>query len=115
MAITLFFSEADVADLVMSSKLFGRLASGRPVLATAHPGTQLAKVVSSCGKVVEPGNAQEVVQGLLELLHSPQARATNEAALLLVAPFVNSNFISCYLCQTDFCDPTIQEFPYSSA
>jgi colanic acid biosynthesis glycosyl transferase WcaI len=65
---------ADTADLVMPSKLLGMLASGRPVLATAHPGTQLAKMVSSCGKVVEPGNAQEVAQGLLELLHAPQER-----------------------------------------
>lgn len=65
---------ADAADLVMPSKLLGMLASGRPVLATAHPGTQLAKVVSSCGKVVEPGNTQEVAQGLLEFLHAPQER-----------------------------------------
>ena len=65
---------ADIADLVMPSKLLGMLASGRPVLATAYPKTQLAKVVSSCGKVVEPGNTQEVVQGLLELLHTPQER-----------------------------------------
>jgi colanic acid biosynthesis glycosyl transferase WcaI len=64
----------DAADLVMPSKLLGMLASGRPVLATAHPGTQLAKMVSSCGKAVEPGNAQEVAQGLLELLHAPQER-----------------------------------------
>lgn len=67
---------ADVADLVMPSKLTGMLASGRPVLATAHHGTQLAKVVASCGKVVEPGDTQAVVQGLLELLHSPQDRTT---------------------------------------
>ncbi len=65
---------ADAADLVMPSKLLGMLASGRPVLATAHPGTQLAKMVSSCGKVVEPGNAQGVAQGLLEFLHAPQER-----------------------------------------
>jgi colanic acid biosynthesis glycosyl transferase WcaI len=65
---------AEVADLVMPSKLLGMLASGRPILATAHPGTQLAKMVSSCGKVVEPGNTQQVVQGLLELLHAPQER-----------------------------------------
>ena len=32
-------------------------------------------MVSSCGKVVEPGNTQAVAQGLLELLHSPQVRA----------------------------------------
>lgn len=65
---------ADIADLVMPSKLHGMLASGRPVLATAHAGTQLAKVVSSCGKVIEPGNARGVAQGLLELLHAPQER-----------------------------------------
>ncbi len=65
---------ADAADLVMPSKVLGMLASGRPVLATAHPGTQLAKMVSSCGIVVEPGNAQEVARGLLELLHAPQER-----------------------------------------
>jgi colanic acid biosynthesis glycosyl transferase WcaI len=65
---------ADAADWCMPSKLLGMLASGRPVLATAHPGTQLAKMVSSCGKVVEPDNAQKVAQGLLEFLHAPQER-----------------------------------------
>jgi colanic acid biosynthesis glycosyl transferase WcaI len=72
--IHLLPQRADVADLVMPSKLLGMLASGRPVLTTAHPGTQLAKVVSSCGKVVEPGNAQAVAQGLLEFLHAPHER-----------------------------------------
>lgn len=71
---------ADVADLVMPSKLLGMLASGRPVLATAHPGTQLAKVVSSCGLVVEPGNVRAFVGGLLELLHFPQKREQLGAA-----------------------------------
>jgi colanic acid biosynthesis glycosyl transferase WcaI len=65
---------ADAADLVMPSKLLGMLASGRPVLATAYPGTQLAKMVSSCGKLVEPGNAQEIAQALLELMQAPQER-----------------------------------------
>jgi len=61
-----------VADLVMPSKLSGMLASGRPVLATASAGTQLAQLVSSCGKVVGPGDVQGFVEGLLELVHSPQ-------------------------------------------
>ncbi len=72
--IHLLPQRADVADLVMPSKLLGMLASGRPVLATAHPETQLAKVISSCGKVVEPCSARAVVQGLLEFMHSPQKR-----------------------------------------
>lgn len=45
---------ADAADLVMPSKLTGMLASGRPVLTTAHPGTELALVVQGCGVVVPP-------------------------------------------------------------
>jgi len=72
--IHLLPQRADVADLVMPSKLTGMLASGRPVLATAHAGTQVAQVVDTCGKVVEPGDVQGFVQGLLELLHSPQQR-----------------------------------------
>lgn len=66
---------ADAADLVMPSKLTGMLASGRPVLATAHAGTQVAGVVSSCGKVVKPGDVEGFVAGLLELANSPQMRA----------------------------------------
>ena len=72
--IHLLPQRAGVADLVMPSKLLGMLASGRPILATAQSGTQLAEVVSSCGKVVEPGNAAEVVKSLLELLRDPEAR-----------------------------------------
>lgn len=76
---------ADVADLVMPSKLLGMLASGRPVLATARSGTQLAKVVSSCGKVVEPGNVHEVAQELLGFLHAPQKHEQLGAATLQAA------------------------------
>lgn len=73
--IHLLPQRADVADLVMPSKLTGMLASGRPVLATAHAGTQLAQLVTTCGKVVEPGDVQGFVEGLLELVRSPQLRA----------------------------------------
>ena len=83
--IHLLPQRADVAELVMPSKLLGMLASGKPILATAHSGTQLAKVISSCGKVVEPGNAQEIAQGLLELLHAPQQRELLGAAALVAA------------------------------
>src|SRR5512146_1369515 len=39
-------------DLVMPSKLTGMLASGRPVVATANKGTQIAGVLPDCGVVV---------------------------------------------------------------
>lgn len=59
----------DVADLVMPSKLLGMLASGRPVLAAAHPDTQVGRIVSQCGVVFLPGNAC-VFLGMLKLLAS---------------------------------------------
>lgn len=97
---------ADVADLVMPSKLLGMLASGSPVLATAHSGTQLAEVVSSCGKVVEPGNAQVVVQGLLELLRTPQERATpGSAARQAAQAWDKANVLRSFECQLqDLCN-----------
>jgi colanic acid biosynthesis glycosyl transferase WcaI len=43
------------------------LASGRPVLATAHDGTQLARVVRGLGTVVTPGDLDAFVSALVEL------------------------------------------------
>jgi colanic acid biosynthesis glycosyl transferase WcaI len=55
----------DAADLVMPSKLGGMLASGRPILATAHSGTQVAETVKQAGLVVPPGNVSAFVEALL--------------------------------------------------
>jgi len=54
-SIHLLPQKEDAADLVMPSKLTGMLASGRPIIATAKPGTQVAQVVEQAGIVVEPG------------------------------------------------------------
>jgi colanic acid biosynthesis glycosyl transferase WcaI len=48
--------KSGVADLVLPSKLGGMLASGRPIIAAADAGTQLADEVKNCGIVVSPGN-----------------------------------------------------------
>ncbi len=55
------------ADLVMPSKLTGMLASGRPVLATAFEGTQIAAALESSGVIVPPGNTDLFVTAILEL------------------------------------------------
>ena len=65
--IHLLPQRADAADLVMPSKLTGMLASGRPVVATARPGTQLAQVVEGRGIVVEPGDASAFAGALKKL------------------------------------------------
>jgi colanic acid biosynthesis glycosyl transferase WcaI len=61
---------ADAADLVMPSKLTGMLASGRAVLATALPETELGRVVAqdaACGLVVPPEDPAAMTDAVLAL------------------------------------------------
>jgi colanic acid biosynthesis glycosyl transferase WcaI len=51
-------------DLVLPSKLSGMLASGRPVVATCHLGTELDTVVSKCGIVVEPQDSAALADAI---------------------------------------------------
>jgi colanic acid biosynthesis glycosyl transferase WcaI len=69
---------ADAADLVMPSKLSGMLASARPVVAAAAPGTELATVVAEhavCGRVVPPEDAKAMADALVALAVNPEERA----------------------------------------
>jgi len=65
--IHLLPQKSSMADLVMPSKLLGMLASGRPIVATANPGTQIADVVSRCGAVAPPGRASDFAETVLRL------------------------------------------------
>jgi len=49
--------EEGAADLVLPSKLGGMLASGKPVLVTAHSGTELADYLAGAADVIPPGDA----------------------------------------------------------
>lgn len=62
------------ADLVLPSKLTGMLASGRPVIATCHAGTELHSVVSNCGAVVPPQDSEALANAILSLAGDPTAR-----------------------------------------
>lgn len=64
----------DAADLVMPSKLTGMLASGRPVVATACSGTEVARVVDGCGLVVPPGDGQAFSDAIGVLAGDPAQR-----------------------------------------
>ena len=70
----------DAADLVMPSKLTTMLASGRPVIATARPGTQIAEVVSQCGVLVAPGDSEGLAQAIRDLAGAGAWRAALGAA-----------------------------------
>ncbi|MDE2301562.1 MAG: WcaI family glycosyltransferase [Sphingomonadales bacterium] len=63
------------ADLVLPSKLTNMLASGRPVVATALPGTGIAEEVEGCGIITPPGDAARLAGAVTGLLDDPGARA----------------------------------------
>jgi len=67
-------------DLVMPSKLAAMLASGRPVIAGADPGTEIASVVEGCGVVTEPECAAGFAQAILALAHDDARRHALGAA-----------------------------------
>jgi colanic acid biosynthesis glycosyl transferase WcaI len=65
---------ADAADLVMPSRLTGMMSSGRPTIATAHPGTQLFHAVQGRGLATTPGDAGSFIAALLRLVDDPILR-----------------------------------------
>lgn len=66
--------KAGAADVVMPSKLTGMLASGRTVLATADPGTQVHELVSQVGVVVPPEAPQQFAEALVLMLEDDDRR-----------------------------------------
>jgi colanic acid biosynthesis glycosyl transferase WcaI len=72
--IHLLPQRADAADLVMPSKLTGMLASGRPIVVTAHPGTEVARVVEGCGLVVEPERPEVFADAIAALASDLELR-----------------------------------------
>lgn len=62
----------EAADLVLPSKLSGMLASGRPVIATCQPGTEIEHVVSQCGLVVPPEDGAALSAAIEQLADSEE-------------------------------------------
>jgi colanic acid biosynthesis glycosyl transferase WcaI len=70
----------DAADLVMPSKLTGMMASGRPVIGTAAPGTQVAVALGHCGIAVPPLNNAALFSAVRALADAPEKRRALGAA-----------------------------------
>ena len=77
---------AEAADLVLPSKLGGMLASGKPIVATAAPGTELDAFLGGAGAIVEPGDGDALAAAIAAALQEPApgaARARLQLAELL--------------------------------
>jgi len=59
---------------VFPSKLTNMLASGRPVVATANPGTQIATLLEGCGLTVPPQDPAALAVALRSLADDPERR-----------------------------------------
>jgi colanic acid biosynthesis glycosyl transferase WcaI len=72
--IHLLPQRASAADLVMPSRLSAMLSSGRPVVATAHPCTQVAQVVEGRGLAVPAENAHALYAAIQTLVEDETLR-----------------------------------------
>ena len=72
--IHLLPQRASAADLVMPSRLSAMLSSGRPVIATAHPGTQVAQVVEGRGLAIPAEDASALRAAILLLVEDEELR-----------------------------------------
>jgi colanic acid biosynthesis glycosyl transferase WcaI len=73
--IHLLPQRADAADLVMPSKLTGLLASGRAVVATTHPDTELGRAGDGCDLLSPPGDAAALAEAIRRLARARERRA----------------------------------------
>jgi len=62
----------DAADLVMPSKLTTMLASGKPVIVCAAPGTQLWMIASQVGLAVPPEEPRILADAIVRLVNDPK-------------------------------------------
>jgi colanic acid biosynthesis glycosyl transferase WcaI len=62
------------SDLVMPSKLAPMMASGRPVVACALPGSEVAKVVEGAGRTVVPGDHGAIICEIASLAADKEER-----------------------------------------
>ncbi|QEE43366.1 colanic acid biosynthesis glycosyltransferase WcaI (plasmid) [Rhizobium sp. WL3] len=73
------------ADLVLPSKLTNMLASGRPVVVTAHEGTGLYGEVEGCGVIVPPEDGSAFAEAIATLIDDKGSRIALGAAARLRA------------------------------
>jgi colanic acid biosynthesis glycosyl transferase WcaI len=102
--VHLVMQKATAGDLVMPSKLATILAVGGASIITSSPGTSLYKMVNEfdLGYIVEPGNADLLVEKMLEVKDDPnldgkRIKARNYAIKFLNIDNVMNKFVKDFL------------------
>ena len=72
--IHLLPQKSEATDLVLPSKLMGIVASGRPVVATSKPGSELARIADKTGFCVEPNDTAAFCTCIRKLVNDPKLR-----------------------------------------
>jgi colanic acid biosynthesis glycosyl transferase WcaI len=83
--IHLLPQKTEAADLVLPSKLCAMLASGRPVIATVPPDTQIARIIGPAGIIVPPEDPESLATAIRELTRDGARRAIMGKTALTVA------------------------------
>jgi colanic acid biosynthesis glycosyl transferase WcaI len=65
----------EVAESVLPSKLLGMLASGRPIVATVGPESEVGRFLADCGFLTTPGDARELATAIRNLAEDQQQRS----------------------------------------
>jgi len=94
--IHLLPQQPSASGSVMPSKLIHMLASGRPVVAAARAGTEIAQLVNECGIVVEPDNEKALVSAILNLAedHAERLRLGERARQRALEQFRQDSIFS---------------------
>jgi len=86
--------DSRASKFVMPSKLLGMMASGRPVVATAEPDSEVGRIVAQCGIIVPHGNAAALARAIAHLAGEPEKRkALGERARAVCAASLSAGKI----------------------
>jgi colanic acid biosynthesis glycosyl transferase WcaI len=75
----------DASDLVMPSKLLAMLATGRPVIATAPPDSEIARMLVDVGVIAPPEEPGPLAAAIKELAGAPARRQAMSGAAVQLA------------------------------
>lgn len=103
--------ERDAADLLLPSKLGGMLATGRPILVTAEPGTELTEFLGESCLFSPPGDPLALAQRVLSVSERPTTAGDREARLRLAGDLSKQPLISAFAEAALFLSPTSASAP----